>query len=128
MVTGGGHRKLDETMGIIGVPVMSKTSFISTERDIGEWWQQELQKSMIEAGKEERELAMSRGDYHEGVPAITVIVDGGWSKRPHKHSYNANSGVGIIIGKATCKLDVREKYCSVCARNIPPDKHHCYRN
>ena len=80
MATGGGHHKLEETMGVVGVPVMSKTSFISTERDIGEWWQQELQKLMAEAGKEERELAIRRGDYHEGVPAITVIVDGGWSK------------------------------------------------
>ena len=24
------------------------------------------------------------------------------SKRTHKHSYNAKSGVGIIIGKETC--------------------------
>ena len=36
-----------------------------------------------------------------GYPAITVIVDGGWSKRSHKHSYNAKSGVAIIIGKQT---------------------------
>ena len=86
---------------------------------------------MEEAGREERELAMNRGDYHEGVPAITVIVDGGWSKRSHRHSYNANSGVGIIIGKETGKilfLGVRNKYCSSCARNIPADKHQCYRN
>ena len=93
MATGGGHKKLEEAMGVVGVPVMRKTSFIATERDIGEWWEQELLKSMAEAGREEKELAISRGDYHEGVPAITVIVDGGWSKRSHKHSYNANSGV-----------------------------------
>ena len=49
-------------------------------------------------------MAEERGEYHEGVPAITVIVDGGWSKRSHKLSYNANSGVGIIIGKETGKL------------------------
>ena len=48
---------------------------------------------MAEAGKEEKRLAEIRGEYHDGVPAITVIVDGGWSKRSHKHSYNANSGV-----------------------------------
>ena len=37
---------------------------------------------------------------------------GGWSKRSHKHSYNANSVVAIIIGKATGKLlylEVRNK-------------------
>jgi hypothetical protein len=36
--------------------------------------------------------------------AITVITDGGWSKRTHKHSYNAAGGVAIIIGKETKKL------------------------
>ena len=135
VVTGGGHRKFEETMSIVGVPVMTKTSFVSTERGIGEWWEQELRKLMEEAGREERELAMNRGDYHKEVPAITVIVDGGWSKRSHRLSYNANSGVGImigkIIGKETSKilfLGARNKYCSSCARNIPADKHQCYRN
>ena len=59
---------------------------------------------MAEAGKEEKRLAEERGSYHEGIPAITVILDGGWSKRSHKHSYNANSGVGIIVGQETGKL------------------------
>ena len=72
-----------------------------------------------------------RNEYHEGVPVITVIVDGGWSKRSHRHSYNVNSGVAIIIGKATGKiiyLGVRNKYSSACARGISPRKHTCYRN
>ena len=38
------------------------------------------------------------------MPAITVIVDGGWNKRLHRHSYNAKPGVVIIIGQATGKL------------------------
>ena len=59
---------------------------------------------MAEAGREEKRLAEERENFHEGVPAITVIVDGGWSKHSHKHSYNANSGVAIIVGKATRKL------------------------
>ena len=49
-------------------------------------------------------LYISRNSFHEGVPAITVIVDGGWSKRSHKHSYIAKSGVGIIVGKETGKI------------------------
>ena len=43
MSTGGGHSKLCETMGVLGVPVMSARHFISTERDIGEWWRSQLQ-------------------------------------------------------------------------------------
>lgn len=38
------------------------------------------------------------------MPAITVIVDGGWCKRAHKHSYNAKCGVGIIMRLASCYI------------------------
>ena len=106
MSTGSGHNHLQDTMSVLGVPIMSKTTFIQTERDIGEVWEREMEKAMLEAGKEEKRLAEQRGDYHQGVPAtcITVIVDGGWSKHSHKHSYNAKSGVGIIIGQKTGKI------------------------
>lgn len=122
MCTGGGHSRLEETMSVVGVPVMTKRSFIS------EMWKQVLEQSMAEAGRRERELAIEKNHYHDGVPAITVIVDGGWSKRSHKHSYNAKSGVAIVIGKETGKLlhvGVRNKFCHACARQIP---HICYRN
>ena len=95
----------------------SNINLIETERDIGGWWRDQLERSMKEAGEEERQLAIERGDYHQGVPAITVILDGGWSKRSHGHSYNANSGVAIITGQATGKLlhiGVRNKYCQAC--------------
>ena len=131
MSTGQGHSQLEESMSVLGVPVMTKASFISTEREIGEQWKVELQKLMVEAGREEKRLAEEKGDYHEGVPAITVIVDGGWSKRSHKHSYNAKSGVGIIIGKETGKLlhiGVRNKHCHACATGIPQKDHACYKN
>jgi len=111
-----------------------------TERQIGDWWSEELQKSMIEAGREEKQLAIERGDYHEGVPAITVVVDGGWCKRTHKHSYNALSGVGIIIGKETGKIlhiGIRNKYCTGCMQSegsqdsethLSTKCHVCYKN
>ena len=90
-----------------------------------------MEKNMLEAGKEETKLAEERGDYHHGVPAITIIVDGGWSKRSHKHSYNAKSSVAIIIGEKTSKIlhiGVRNKYCSSCSQGIPEEKHRCYKN
>lgn len=52
-------------------------------------------------GAEERRIAIEKKSYHQGVPCIAVIADGGWSKRTHKHSYNGLGGVGIIIGKET---------------------------
>ena len=89
MSTGGGHTQLQETMSVLGVPVVTKKSFIRTKKDIGEWWRMRLNESMIEAGKEEKRLAEERGDYYNGVSAITVVVDGGWSKRSYKHTYDA---------------------------------------
>ena len=37
MATGIGHRQLEETMSVMGVPMMTTATFISTEWDIGEW-------------------------------------------------------------------------------------------
>ena len=108
---------------------------METERIIGKKWWDSLELSMKEAAEEEKKLAIARGSYHEDVPAITVIVDGGWSKRTHKHSYNAKSGVGIIVGKQTGKilhLGVRNKFCWTCTRaqNIgeSPATHTCFKN
>ena len=82
---------------------------------------------MMEAGREEKRLAEERGEYHEGVPAITV----GWSKRSHRHSYNAKSGVAIVIGFETRKrlhIGVRNKYCTACTQGIPKKNHTCFKN
>ena len=80
-------------------------------------------------------MAIERNDSFEGIPAITVSVDGGWSKRTHKHSYNAKSGVAVIIGNVTKKLlylGVRNKYCSICAvaanKDTTPQQHNCFKN
>ena len=92
---------------------------MAAAKRIGEWWWELLQESMKVANQEERAIAISKGRYHQGVPAITVIVDGGWSKRCHRHSYNAKSGVEIIIGKDTGKnlfMGVRNKHCAVCSK------------
>ena len=104
MSTGGGHVTLQETMSVLGLPTMTKKSFMATEKRIGEWWWNHLQGSMKSAGEMEKTIAISQNRYHQGVPAITVIINGGWSKQSHKHSYNAKSCVGIIIGKATGKI------------------------
>ena len=134
MATGSGFNPLQESMGVLGIPVMSKQSFMQTEHQIGEWWWNSLQESMKAAGKEEKQYAIEQGSYHHGIPAITVIVDGGLSKRTHKHSYNALSGVGVIFGKHTGKLlyiGVRNKFCAACVHNKKAQKktdHICFKN
>ena len=114
---------------------MSKNMFSSAEEKIREWWYSALKDEMAKAGAEERRIAIEKGIFHQGVPAITVICDGGWSKRIHKHTYNAYGGVGVIFGAETNKLlyiGVRNKYCQIChrAKNLGTEtkEHNCYQN
>ena len=94
-----------------------------------------MEKEIIEAGQEERQLAINRGDFHQGIPATTVIADGGWSKRTHKHTYNAAGGVAIVVGMYTQKIlhiGVRNKTCYLCtlyeSKPDPCPEHTCYKN
>ena len=75
---------------------------------------------MAETEREEEQIADQSNNYHEGVPGITVGVDGDWSKPSCKHSYNASSSVSVIFGAATKKLlynGIRNKYYAVCSKN-----------
>ena len=135
MATGGGHARPNETAAALDIPGMSKNTFSSIEMQIGGAWESKLAHEITRAGELEREMAIERSDSFEGIPAITVTVDGGWSKRTHKHSYNAKSGVAVIIGNITKKLlflGVRNKYCSTCAvaanKDTTPQQHNCFKN
>jgi len=78
MATGGGFSCLQESMSVLGVPVMTKRSFMATERALGKWWWEILEDSMKSAGEEERRLAMERGDFHQGClqSLSSLMVDG----------------------------------------------------
>ena len=119
----------------MGIPTVNQKQYTKLETQIGNWWRDVLQEEMLKAGEEEKALAMSNNDYHEGVPAITVVCDGGWSKRSHKHTFNAMGGVGVIFGQQTKKLlhiGVRNRLCYICSqaqtKNIEPKEHDCYKN
>ena len=77
---------------MLGGPTMSKPtySFFATERNIRDMWKKSLLETMAEGRREEKRLAEERESYHQGVPAITVILNGGWSKSSQEHLYNAN--------------------------------------
>ncbi|KAE8746038.1 hypothetical protein FOCC_FOCC007296, partial [Frankliniella occidentalis] len=69
------------------------------------------------------------------VPWVAVKGDGGWCKRVYGHSYNAKSGVVIILSADTGKilyLGVKNVYCSTCEyakrNNRTPSEHMCFVN
>ncbi len=67
-------------------------------------WKEALQSSMAEAmdsrkGELQRKREASMKECLPSPPSSLMRL--GWSKRYHKHSYNAKSGVAVIIGKET---------------------------
>ena len=68
---------------------------------IGNTFEDMIGKNSLIGGRKEKQLAIEQGNYHNGVPAITVVVDADCS---HKHSYNGNSGIGVIFRAATKAL------------------------
>ena len=55
MSTSGGNAPLYETMSVLGMPVMTKKSFVATEKALGRSWRESLEESMKEAAGEEEE-------------------------------------------------------------------------
>ncbi|KAI4468120.1 hypothetical protein MML48_2g00019796 [Holotrichia oblita] len=90
---------------------------------------------MENADKGELQLAKEKNNVDiNGVGQVTIYADGGWSKRSYGHTYNAASGVAVIIGNQTEKLlffGMRNKYCSVCARakniHCQQEQHNCFK-
>ena len=55
-------------------------------------------ENLLIADRKEKQLTIEQGNYHNGVPAIPVVVDADWSKCSHKYLYNASYGIGVIFG------------------------------
>ncbi|KAK5640569.1 hypothetical protein RI129_011380 [Pyrocoelia pectoralis] len=133
---GLGHSAMNEINANLDLPPMSYRQYSKHHEIISDVILQTAWSSMEEAGKEEAELAKEVGDIDDdGIPTITVIADGAWSKRSYKVNYDALSGVACIVGARTGKLlfvGIRNKYCSICDRcsskNIPSPAHSCCKN
>lgn len=48
---------------------------------------------MKENAKEEKRIALEKGNILNGTPFITVIGDGGWAKRSYGHGMTSTGGV-----------------------------------
>lgn len=67
----------------------------------------------MKAIEEEKKLAEEKGEVEDGVPYITVKVDGGWCRRTYGHGFGAKSGVVSHSHVTLLVLECREcKFCS----------------
>ncbi|XP_041988658.1 uncharacterized protein LOC121740029 [Aricia agestis] len=121
---------------LMDIPTMSPNKFRKTEKILGDVWQDHLTKEIKRNGELEKALALGKQHIDEdGVPFVTVYVDGGWPKRSYGHDYSSASGMACIIGKETKKclfIGIKNKYCYHChiyeKTNEPVPEHTCFRN
>lgn len=135
MSIGGGFSHLEEFSASIGLPCMSGKAYTKYHGQVCDGWEKAAALKMAEACAEEAEIAVERGEIDtDGVPILTVVADGCWSKRSYRTNYNALSGVAAIVGFHTQKviyMGVKNKYCIVYARKTNEGKsmpHICYKN
>jgi len=78
---------------------MSEGLFYNIENELGMVTEEITGESMRLAAEEEARNAVATNSVSTtGIPMITVVADGAWSKRSYRHSYNALSGcVSFII-------------------------------
>ncbi|KAJ8889269.1 hypothetical protein PR048_008767 [Dryococelus australis] len=87
MSTRGGHAQLEETLSTMNIPCMSYKTFTKYHDFVADGWKQTAQEEMSIAAKEAAEEAIKRGHVDvDGVPILTVVVDGAWTKSPGKFS------------------------------------------
>lgn len=95
---GGGFANLEEFMSTLNIPPMSLNTFSQQNDKISDAWELTAIKEMEIAANEEKEIAIERGDVDlDGIPLLTVIVDGSWAKRSYKTNYASLSGVVSIF-------------------------------
>lgn len=135
--TGIGLTQIEQIFAGMAVHCMTDKMYTEKQSSIcQDIFAKATEKSMREAAEEERKLAIKRGDVtKEGIPYITVIIDGSWLKKTYGTHWNSCAGTAVIIGARTGKVlffDVRNKYCLVCARaanrGVDPKKHKCEKN
>lgn len=92
--SGQGFAQLETFSAILNMPNMCNKMYQKVHDGVNKFTSETAWEAMSLAGKEEAKLAVENGNVREdGVPMITVIADGAWSKRSYKSNYNALSGV-----------------------------------
>ncbi|KAG7197647.1 hypothetical protein KM043_016470 [Ampulex compressa] len=93
ILTGTGHKQLEELLAVMDVPYMSNKTYLIYHSEMSETFTAVAEKEMQEAGKKEKQLVIERGNVINGIPHIPVITEGSWIKRSYDSSnYYSLSG------------------------------------
>lgn len=97
---GIGHIQLSELMSFLEISKLSDRSYLKIQNTVADTIHDTAWDEMKQAGEEEQKITLECGDVDvDGIPIITVVADGQWSKRSYRTKYNALSGAVSYIYK-----------------------------
>lgn len=107
MSIGCGFSNLEEFLSCLNVPSMSSNTFQKEHDYITAAWEKTASEEMKRAAMEEKRLAVEAGEVDaDGIPLLTVVVDGCWAKRSYRTNYSSLSGaVSSFPMQASCDFN-----------------------
>lgn len=91
---GIGYTQLNEFLSGLEIPSMTSKTYTNIETTLKTEIINTAWFEMKKAGQEEKKIAIETGNIDtDGIPMITVVADGQWSKRSYRTKYDALSGV-----------------------------------
>ncbi|KAJ8879490.1 hypothetical protein PR048_020098 [Dryococelus australis] len=92
--SGGGHTQLEEVFSAMDVTVLLNKALHKYHDIVCDAWEATSLEEMQTAALEEVRLAKGKGEVDsDGIPTITVVAEGCWSKRSYTTNYTALSRV-----------------------------------
>jgi len=86
---------MDERFSILNMPTMSSSTYFAIQKDIHDKIREVALVEMENAIETERKIAISKGNVDaNGIPLLTVVVDGSWAKRSYKSTF---SSLSVIV-------------------------------
>ena len=80
MSTSGGLAQLNSTLALTDAPGMQKRMYTDTEEFLRKEMYTHLTQSMQKVAEKEKTHIITTNSFHQGIPSITMVVDGNWLK------------------------------------------------
>lgn len=74
LVTGNGQAHLNEFVATLDSPGLTQKTFSKIESDINQWWNTVLQEDLQKAVEEEKQIAISKNSFHEGICVFYYLI------------------------------------------------------
>ncbi|KAF5293159.1 hypothetical protein FQR65_LT20153 [Abscondita terminalis] len=85
ITAGIGYAQINELFAAINIPLLSNKTYLKHQNTLAVLINKQLQKEATIAAQEEANQAILNGDISEnGIPIISVIIDGTWNKLSYR--------------------------------------------